>query len=196
MSFISGKNRTAIPASEKGVANGVATLDSGGDVPAAQLGNVITLGTPTATTSGTSHDYTGIPSGTKKISIMIDGVSTSGTSVPIIQLGDSGGIETSGYKGAASALYTGTATANHSSGFAFRDAWAAANIVHGLLILTLMDTTNNTWVINGNIGYSNLAFNMVLAGSKSLTSELTQIRLTTVGGTDTFDAGSFNIQYE
>jgi len=42
MSFISGKNRTAIPASEKGVANGVATLDGTGNVPATQLGNVST----------------------------------------------------------------------------------------------------------------------------------------------------------
>jgi len=54
----------------------------------------ITSGTAVASTSGTSIDFTGIPSWVKRITVMFDVVSTNGSAIILIQLGDSGGIET------------------------------------------------------------------------------------------------------
>jgi hypothetical protein len=150
-------------------------------------------GTLTVTTSGTSVDFTGIPAGTRKITLMYQGVSTSGTSIPIIQLGDSGGIETAGYLGSGNVSTTPT---TQTTGFGLTGATAAGSVFHGSSFLSLMDTATNLWVFSSVVGYSNAGGIGTGGGSKALTAELTQIRLTTVGGTDTFDAGSMNIMYE
>jgi len=156
----------------------------------------ITLGTPTTTTSGTSHDYNGIPAGTKKVTVMFSGISTNGSSKPIIQLGDSAGIETTGYNGTATDLGASTiVTSALSAGFRIRRTWASAKVAYGAMTLTLMDATNNIWAMSCTEGNTD-GTGGASAGTKSLTGELTQLRLTTEGGTDTFDAGSFNIQYE
>jgi len=59
--------------------------------------NGITLTAEQATTSTTAIDFTGIPVGVKRITVMLDGVSTDGSSVLGVQLGDTDGFETSGY---------------------------------------------------------------------------------------------------
>lgn len=62
-------------------------------VPAALLEQPITQGTAQNTTSGTTSDFTGIPSWAKKIIVMINGISTSAVSSTfMLQLGTSGGI--------------------------------------------------------------------------------------------------------
>ena len=58
--------------------------------------SVITSGTSQASTSGTSIDFTSIPSWVKRITLMFNGVSTNGTSNYQIQIG-SGSVTTSGY---------------------------------------------------------------------------------------------------
>jgi hypothetical protein len=157
----------------------------------------IQSGTPIATTSGTSHDFTSIPSTVKRITVMISGVSTNGTSIPIIQIGDSGGVETSGYSGAAFAVQGGSSEAALSSGVLLNSTSStAANISHGQCVFNLLDPATNTWTFSGNISLSNAVRGIVVSGSKSLSATLDRIRLTTVNGTDTFDAGSINILYE
>jgi len=158
--------------------------------------SAITSGTAVASTSGTSIDFTSIPSFVKQITIMFQGVSTTGTSKTIIQLGDSGGIETSGYLGSAT-FADGTQSAeNFSSGFIFslRTGGTAA-IRHGVVICTLVNSATNAWAEMGNTGDSDTAAVTVSAGSKALSATLDRVRITTVGGTDTFDAGSVNILY-
>lgn len=152
----------------------------------------ITLGTPQASTSGTSIDFSGIPAGTKKITVMFDGVSTNGTSNYMLQLGDSGGIETSGYLGASS--FNGGDTA-FTTGIGVTPTTLATTVIHGAIVLSLLDESTNTWVAQGCVGYSNAAASSFTGGSKSLTTALTQLRITTVGGSDAFDAGKINIQY-
>ena len=148
-------------------------------------GTLLISGTA-VTASGTSVDFTGIPSWAKRITVMLSGVSTNGTSVPIIQLGDSGGVETTGYLGSAGgALYTtgvGIASAN------------AANVIHG--IYRFQNITGNTWVADGNIGLSNGGSNSTAAATKALSDVLDRVRITTVNGTDAFDAGTINIMWE
>jgi hypothetical protein len=147
------------------------------------------------TASGTSVDFTGIPSWVKRITIMFNGVSTSGTSIPLIQVG-AGSVTTSGYLGAASA-YAGGSTgsaANFTTGFGLGNFNTAANVRHGGIILS--NISGNIWSCFGNIALSDNAGSGNTAGTISLGGTLDRIRITTVNGTDTFDAGSFNIMYE
>jgi hypothetical protein len=154
-------------------------------------------GTVAATTSGTSHDYTSIPSWAKKITISFSGVSTNGTSNLLVQIGDSGGVETTGYLGSSVALANGAtvSVSNYTTGFGINSA-TAGNLLHGSLVLTQVSAAAFTWAVSGNLSTSNSAALVTTAGSKSLSAALDRIRLTTVNGTDAFDAGSINILYE
>ena len=156
----------------------------------------ITSGTAVASTSGTSIDFTGIPSWVKRVTVMLVGVSTSGTSNPIIQLG-SGSVLTSGYSGATLyTIHTGSnQITNYSSGFALNSTGhAAASIYQGSVTLSFQ--TANVWTCSFTLGYSNTTVIVTGGGSVSLSGALDRLRLTTAGGTDTFDAGSVNIMYE
>ena len=172
------------------------TTTAGTDTVTIAADDNFVLGTEQASTSGTAIDFTGIPSGTKVILIHFIGVSTNGTSLIIIQLGDAGGFETSGYTGCTVA--TGAAAAGVNWGGTGMEASrqaAASQILHGTLKLSLEDSTDFTWIGTGLLARSTEAINEFMAGSKSLTAELTQIRITTINGTDAFDAGSINISY-
>jgi len=155
----------------------------------------IVSGTSQASTSGTSIDFTNIPSWVKRITVMFNGVSTNGTSATIIQLGDSGGIETTGYLGsmsyqAAQALYT--------TGIGVNNTGSAAALRHGSTIITLVDSSTNTWSAMGVVGTTGVGSGETYSSGsvKSLSATLDRVRITTVNGTDTFDAGTINILYE
>jgi len=153
--------------------------------------SVLTSGTVQNSTSVTFIDFA-IPSWAKRITVMFNGVSTNGTSPVQAQLGTSGGIQASGYNG--SIQYTSVVSANLTSGFKTEDAGVAAYIRNGVITLSLIGA--NTWsglIVNG---LSNQIAVFSGAGSVSLAGTLTQVRVTTVNGTDTFDAGSINIMYE
>jgi hypothetical protein len=159
--------------------------------------SVITSGTSQASTSGTSITFSSIPSWVKCIKVMFSGVSTNGTSQVRIRIGPSGGVETSGYLGTSqTALITAVNTQNFTAGFDLYDGGAAAAVRNGMFILSLLDSATNTWTAMANIGQSNEARSIVLGGVKPLASVLSILSVTTVNGTDTFDAGSINIQYE
>lgn len=151
----------------------------------------------TGTVSGTitvvGLDFFNIPSWVKRITVMFAGVSTSGTSVILIQLGDSGGVETSGYT-AASYNDTGGANSTSSVGFSANQASVAASAYSGSMTITSMGS--NTFAETGTFYRSGTAGMSYCAGYKTLSDTLTQVRITTVNGTDTFDAGSINILYE
>ena len=160
--------------------------------------SLITSGTAVASTSGTSIDFTSIPSWVKRITVMFSGVSTSGTSLPQIQLGDSGGIETTGYAAGSSYVASASvANANYTSGFVIRTDALAAVVMDGFITINLVSSSTNTWVAGGTIyGPTPAAYLALVAGGKSLSATLDRVRITTVNGTDTFDAGSINILYE
>lgn len=157
-------------------------------------GSVITSGTAVASTSGTSIDFTGIPSWVKRVTVMFNGVSTSGTSNIIIQLGDSGGVETAGYAGGF--MFVSGAAANYSVGFGIINQNGAVSVIQGVFTFTLQNSPTD-WCGFGMFGGSDGAYVEFSAGKKSLSpGPLDRVRITTVGGTDTFDAGSINILYE
>ena len=160
----------------------------------------LTSGTLTATTSGTSHDVTTIPAWVKRITIMFDRVSTNGTSIPLIQIGNSGGIEAANYNNVSGYAQNGivpSVAAVGTTGFAIGSAVNdAAHQIVGIATLSLMDSSTNLWAFAFTGGDWNTPRILFGSGTKALSATLTQLRLTTVNGTDAFDNGSFNIMYE
>ena len=157
---------------------------------------VLTAGT-SVSASGTSVDFTSIPSWVKRITVMLSGVSTNGTSEIIFRIGTSGGIQSTGYLSSSSIIAAAVLTLNDTTGFRiYNNVGAAADVKNGALTLTLLNSVTDTWSATGSFGDSNSARLNLMGGSKGLSATLTQVRITTVNGTDTFDAGSINILYE
>jgi hypothetical protein len=143
-------------------------------------------------TTNTSIDFTGIPSWVKRVTVMFNQVSTNGASMLLSQIG-AGSIVTTGYISTNS--YTGASAGGTTStaGFILTTAAGAANTLSGHFVLTLVGS--NIWaascVIGRQDGYTNMG-----TGTVTLSGTLDRVRITTVNGTDTFDAGSINILYE
>ena len=153
------------------------------------------LSTAQNTTSGTSIDFTSIPSWVKRITLMFNGVSTNGTSINQVQLG-AGSVTATGYS--SSGTYTASTTnigaATSTTGMLVGAGNSASNLIYGQYIFTLVGS--NVWVggCSGGVGPGGVSFTG--GGSVTLSGTLDRLRLTTVNGTDTFDAGSVNILYE
>lgn len=160
--------------------------------PVAMGASTITMAAPQASTSGTSLDFTGIPAWANRVSILFNGVSVSGTDKFLLQIGDSGGIETTGYLGAA---YTAASFYQYrTDGFPLCALNLAANVWNGKI--TLDRISGNTWLISGNIGDTANSYVGIPSGSKTLSATLDRVRITTFGGADTLDAGTINVTWE
>ena len=154
----------------------------------------ITSGTAVASNSGTSIDFTGIPSWVKRITVMFSNVSTNGGSAFLIQIG-SGSITSTGYLSVSS--YTGSSTgttALTTTGFVIMhgDASEAHSGTYSIYLLS-----GNTYVGSGTHGWTAGGTYAAISGgnSSALSGALDRVRITTVGG-NTFDLGSINILYE
>jgi hypothetical protein len=193
---VAGSTTLTLPATTGTVVVGSSAVSATGQIPFSTDGSTYTptakivSGTAVASTSGTSIDFTSIPSWVKRITVMFNGVSTSGTSNFLFQLGDSGGIETTGYQSVGS-NYVGATTS--TIGFVSHNTSASITSEGFIQFSTL---GSNVWVGNGNFASVTAGQVVSMAGSKTLSDTLTQVRITTVNGTDTFDAGSINILYE
>lgn len=155
------------------------------------------LGTAIASTSGTSIDFTGIPSWVKRITVIFNRVSTNGTSVVQIQVG-SGSFETSGYSSSANFSSSSGQFLYVETGFNIEPT-QAANSTHsrsGAIQIFLVGA--DTWVSSGNInGGGVVQVTSSSAGvSPNLSGALDRIRITTISGANTFDAGSINVMWE
>lgn len=158
-------------------------------------GSNIELRPPQASTSGTAIDFTGIPATAKRITIMFDGVSMTGGGFTV-QLGDSGGIETTGYT-AINAVIQNAANPNvtaFSSGFTC-SSLVAGSIFSGAMVLDLANAATNTWICSMLLSDPTLVRSYSVSGRKSLSAVLDRLRITT-GGADTFDLGSISISIE
>lgn len=163
------------------------------NVTPAKLSQPLTRATAQNSTSGTSVNFTSIPSWVKKISVLFSSVSTSGTSNLLIQIG-SGSIVTTGYASGASLIGAASAASTSAtSGFLITVNEAAAYLKSG--IITIANLSGNTWVSSGALGLT-IGGSFISGGNLTLSGILDQIRITTVNGTDTFDAGVINIIYE
>ena len=157
----------------------------------------ITQGTAVASTSGTSIDFTSLPAWVKKITVMLAGVSTSGTSAFLVQIG-AGSITNTGYvSGAVSAQSTASSSAAFTSTAGFL-ATGSINSAAGLQTgtVTIVNFNSNAWVASTCVAQTDGTRGAVGGGSITLGGTLDRVRITTVNGTDTFDAGTINIIYE
>lgn len=155
--------------------------------------NGIASGTVVNSTSGTSIDFTGIPSWVKRITVMFNGVSTSGTSTTLVQIG-AGSVTSTGYVSSAQA-FTATATTTTTSTAGFLNSISSASSSRsGQWLIT--NVSSNTWVCSNTLGDSATNSNGIGGGTVTLSGTLDRVRITTTNGTDTFDAGSINILYE
>ena len=193
---VAGSNTLVLPGGN-GTAGQILGTDGSGNL--SWVNGRMVLETAKASTSGTSVDFTGIPSWVKRVTVMFSGVSTSGTSQVLIQIGTSSGVSTTGYASNASsvALAANTSsTNNHNNGFAVVTSQqaAAVNTLNGFSSLSTLGS--NAWVAGGTVMSSSSSGTNFHAGAITLSGTLDRIRITTSNGTDTFDAGSINLLLE
>jgi len=157
-------------------------------------GGTITSGTAVASTSGTSIDFTGIPSWVKRITVMFNNVSTNGVSNPMVQVG-SGSIVTTGYSSSNALPNTGGTTGGNTNTTGWNVGFTnAANNYYGTYVITSFGS--NIYIASFNLATTSTGAAAIGGGGIALSGALDRIRITTVNGTDTFDAGSINILYE
>ena len=203
----SGSNNIVLDSSGNATVAGTLTATTGLSIPnstittamvanaaitPAKLSQPLTLATAQATTSGTSIDFTGIPSWVRRINVMLNGVSTNGTSPIQIQIG-AGSVTTTGYLAGASQSNSTTLITQVTTGFPVVLTTSAASLTYGTLTLSTLGS--NAWVSSGVL-WASVGVTHSASGALTLGGTLDRIRLTTVNGTDTFDAGSVNIMYE
>ena len=149
------------------------------------------------TASGTAIDFTSIPSWVKKIKVLFKAVSTNGTALPLLQLGDSGGIENTGYESSAFGGINGNVVTavSYNTGIICTPFGSAGYSISGYI--ELVKFSGNIWVSAGSLSqFGTTPAGTNSAGYKELSGTLDRIRLTTTNGTDVFDAGQINIMYE
>jgi hypothetical protein len=166
---------------------------------AAALSLGINRGTERATTSGTAIDFTGIPAGVRRITINLNAVSTNGSNRMLLQIG-AGSIANSGYSSNAGSIGNGANNTNSSgsvtSGFVLH-GYAAVAAQNSIGSITLVNISGNTWICSAILADGTAAVSVHISGGViSLGGVLDRVRLTNVGGADTFDAGAINIFWE
>lgn len=178
----------------------VATYDaSGGAAKKVKLINLsagLTFGTAVGP-SGTATGFTGLPSGLNQIELTVSNVSTNGTSPLLVQIGDGGGYETSGYTSAVTVNNpTGNNVTRPTNGFQVTETNAANRQWFGRIVLSRINF--NSWVMSGILdgGANDTGSMHTSSGGKTLSGTLDRIRLTTAGGVDIFDAGTINIMHQ
>lgn len=189
---ITSTNRTLTLPDATGI---VVSTGSTAVVTPTMLTQPFTSSTAVASTSGTSIDFTGIPSWVKRITVMFVSVSTNGSSAVLLQLG-SGSPTTTGYAGSCfgALASSGFGVTNYTTGFGLGSDGGAGYSRVGSVVLTLQ--SGNTWACAGILGQNDAARINSVGGVIALAATLDRVRITTVNGTDTFDAGSVNILYE
>ncbi|WP_395652468.1 hypothetical protein [Brevundimonas sp.] len=158
----------------------------------------ITQGTSVASTSGTSIDFTSIPSWVKRITVMFQNLSAAGSnSRLLIQIGDSGGIENTGYLSTGAYSNGGAGASNsETTGYVMDNGGGQPSLfVTGTAVITLLDASTNLWVAT-HMAELTVGYTMFGGGRKTLSGTLDRVRITSVNGTNTFDSGSINILYE
>jgi hypothetical protein len=165
-------------------------LRNGATAGSLEFTDKIVSGTAQNSTSGTSIDFTGIPSWVKRVTVMFNGVSTNGVSNYLVQIGSSS-VDTTGYTSGSYGTNNSGLTA--TAGFVIVISGATYNF-YATTILTLVN--GNNWMSTHHGVLHGSTVSIIGGGAKTLSGTLDRVRITTVNGTDTFDAGSINILWE
>jgi len=186
---VAGSNTLVLPTGN-GTADQALVTNGSGALSFADRGRMVLDTAKSAT--GTEVDFTSIPSWVKRVTVMFSGVSTNGTSTFRVRLGDSGGIEDTDYLSFITSAASTVATASNTNGFSATGGFAA-RAYSGMMQIALFGS--NTWAAMGTFN-DVIGNNFFMSGTKTLSDTLTQLRITTANGTDTFDAGTINILME
>lgn len=151
----------------------------------------LTRSTAIATTSGTSIDFSSLPTGIRRITLLMDDVSTNGTSRVVVRVGTGGTVETTGYSGT---IRQDGATQDMTTCFEF-DAAANASATRKVTMF-LHNIDGNTWLMSSLCGRGDTSTCSYAAGRIALSGTLDIVSITTINGTDTFDGGTANVFYE
>ena len=156
--------------------------------------SVIIASTVVPSTSGTSINFTSIPSWVKRITVMFSGVSLSATAHFLLQVGTGGTPTSTGYVSSSLSISSaGAPNTTSTSGFVFYNGNATEALSGNI---TITNITGNTWVASGNLASTAGQVTVsVGGGTVALGGVLNILRITTTS-TDTFDLGSINILYE
>ena len=151
----------------------------------------ITQSSVSATTSGTEVIISSIPSDAKRIMVTWQGLSDTGSDSHIIRIGDSGGIESTGY---VDQVRTGGTHSSHTNGWRIGNYGNATALRYGHAFLTT--TGSNLWICTGISGleYSGGGNTAYWGGHKTLSGTLDRVSIALESGT--FDAGSFRVSWE
>jgi hypothetical protein len=185
---VAGNNTLTLPGGN-GTADQALVTNGSGTLSFADRGRMVLETAQSA--SGTEVDFTDIPSWVKRITVIFDGVSTDGTSFKQIQIG-AGSVVASGYVGSASTITSGVATTSFTTGFGIRSN-AATDLTVGTSTIT--NVSGDAWVCS-TVTSNNAAETSLAGGTLDLGGTLDRVRITTVNGSDTFDAGTINLLLE
>lgn len=161
-------------------------------VTPAKLSQPLTRGAGVTATGTTSIDFTSIPSWVSRITVMFSALGTNGSSNLQIQLGTSSGFTTSGYKSAATS--GGGSGTFVTTGLVATWAMASTNSCYGALIISKVG--NNDWVYTGSVRTNTSNGLNTVGGGGTIAGTVTQLRVTSINGTDLIDSGFANIIWE
>ena len=162
-----------------------------GAVMSTMASSVITSGTTVSPTASTSIDFTSIPSWVKRITVMFYRPTTNGSSIPLIQLGTTSGIETTGYIGYS---YNPASSVTSTAGATLAGQWGSTWTINGIATICLLGS--NVWAISFTGAFTGGNTVMLSGYSKTVAATLDRVRITTVNGSDVYNSGSVNILYE
>lgn len=167
--------------------------------PAGLRNGALVFDTVRTPTSGTTVNFTSIPSWVKRITVVFVELTTaSNTGTLQLRLGVGGVVETSNYFGAYGLT--------NSGGGAGAGTWSSSMVVgagdgasgvtfNGSVILTRLSASSNTWiaqsVVTERVGETIV---WSAAGSKALAGTLDMVQV--LLSSSTFSSGSVNIMYE
>jgi len=152
----------------------------------------VVSGTAVSPASGAAIDFSGIPSYAKRIIVMFNSVSTTGTPNIIVQVGV-GTPTITGYLGSVANISTGSVAVSYTTGFGFTGGNSNVTIWHGAM--QIYSVGSNTWVSSVSASQSNTPVGTCGGGSVTLSGTLNFLRITTVTAS-AFDAGSINIMWD
>ena len=131
-----------------------------------------------------------------EIEVHIEAFSTdTNDQAPMIQIGDSGGLETSGYSGRGWLISTTAAISANSAGFfiGFQTDLDLGTILE--FVLTLRHMGSNIWSMQA--AGSTTSGTTIIGGEglKTLSAALDRVSITTSGGSAAFDGGEALVRY-
>lgn len=181
---------------------GTTTFTGATTAASIQVGGVATnlyplvSGTAVTTTSGTSADFTGIPSTAKRITVMLAGVSLTTTASDLLIRIGSGSFEATGYVGGigiTNSASTANAAAN-TTGIYIVGFSNAADTANGAITIT--NVSGNLWVASGAIFRDGTTDAQYTTGCAKTTSGVLDRVQVVLSSTGAFDAGTINIMWE